>query len=119
MTSRRSTRSTTRPTTWLHCCNSAADLPPVDIEGAPVGSCAGATAVWASGGGNGRTRDRCGKGQAMTTIKSWSAAVAIAVLVGALVNRADAQRGPAPQPANQAVAIDGDDSGGTITRRVG
>ena len=55
----------------------------------------------------------------MTTIKSWFAALAIALLFGMPADRAHAQQPPAPQAASQAVAIDGDDIGGTVTSRFG
>src|SRR5262249_59557468 len=63
----------------------------------------------------------------MNAIKSCVAAVAIAVLFSATAHaheRPAAARRPmaqpaAPQAANQAVAIDGDDIGGVVTSRVG
>ena len=55
----------------------------------------------------------------MTTIKSWFAALAIALLFGMPADRAHAQQPPAPQAANQTIAIDGDDIGGTVTSRFG
>src|SRR5947208_14903292 len=63
----------------------------------------------------------------MSAIKSCVAAVAIAVLFGAPAGaqqRSAAAQRPmaqpaAPQAANQAVAIDADDIGGTVTSRFG
>ena len=52
----------------------------------------------------------------MTTLTSRLAVLAIALLFTAPVS---AQQRPAPQAANQAIAIDGDDIGGTVTSRFG
>src|SRR5258707_9486005 len=60
-----------------------------------------------------------GEGQPTPTIKGCFAALAIPLLSGMPADRAQAQQPPAPRAANQAVAIDGDDIGGTVTSRVG
>ena len=52
----------------------------------------------------------------MITLTSRLAVLAIALLFTAPVS---AQQRPAPQAANQAIAIDGDDIGGTVTSRFG